>query len=85
MLLNDFYTECIQYSDIWCAHEILLFWEKWKMIYQYNERFSFCKINVWTYFILGEADKEKAKGKKKLWWRPWVDHASSRFSQSFYK
>uniref|UniRef100_A0A8C2T6P4 Piezo type mechanosensitive ion channel component 2 n=1 Tax=Coturnix japonica TaxID=93934 RepID=A0A8C2T6P4_COTJA len=33
----------------------------------------------------GEADKEKAKGKKKLWWRPWVDHASSRFSQSFYK
>uniref|UniRef100_A0A8C3LJJ6 Piezo type mechanosensitive ion channel component 2 n=1 Tax=Chrysolophus pictus TaxID=9089 RepID=A0A8C3LJJ6_CHRPC len=25
----------------------------------------------------GEADKEKAKGKKKLWWRPWVDHASS--------
>jgi len=55
------------------------------MINQYNERFSFCKINVWTYFILGEADKEKAKGKKKLWWRPWVDHASSRFSQSFYK
>uniref|UniRef100_A0A8C0BRR4 Piezo type mechanosensitive ion channel component 2 n=1 Tax=Buteo japonicus TaxID=224669 RepID=A0A8C0BRR4_9AVES len=33
----------------------------------------------------GEADKEKAKGKKKLWWRPWVDHASSRFSQSSYK
>lgn len=47
--------------------------------------FSFCKINIWTYFILGEADKEKAKGKKKLWWRPWVDHASSRFSQSSYK
>uniref|UniRef100_A0A8C3XYR5 Piezo type mechanosensitive ion channel component 2 n=1 Tax=Catharus ustulatus TaxID=91951 RepID=A0A8C3XYR5_CATUS len=33
----------------------------------------------------GDADKEKAKGKKKLWWRPWVDHASSRFSQSSYK
>lgn len=41
--------------------------------------FSFCKINFWTYLILGEADKEKAKGKKKQWWRPWVDHASSRF------
>uniref|UniRef100_A0A8C9CPQ9 Piezo type mechanosensitive ion channel component 2 n=1 Tax=Phocoena sinus TaxID=42100 RepID=A0A8C9CPQ9_PHOSS len=24
-----------------------------------------------------EADKQKAKGKKKQWWRPWVDHASS--------
>ncbi|KAL4682542.1 hypothetical protein H8959_002097, partial [Pygathrix nigripes] len=23
-----------------------------------------------------EADKQKAKGKKKQWWRPWVDHAS---------
>ncbi|KAH0617821.1 hypothetical protein JD844_016445 [Phrynosoma platyrhinos] len=29
----------------------------------------------------GEADKEKAKGKKKQWWRPWVDHASSRLKK----
>lgn len=44
----------------------------------------FTRINIWTYFILGEADKQKAKGKKKQWWRPWVDHASSRFSRSSY-
>lgn len=44
----------------------------------------FLRINIWTYFILGEADKQKTKGKKKQWWRPWVDHVSSRFSQSSY-
>ncbi|XP_064299092.1 piezo-type mechanosensitive ion channel component 2 isoform X6 [Phalacrocorax carbo] len=32
----------------------------------------------------GEADKEKAKGKKKLWWRPWVDHASMVRSGNYY-
>nr|XP_033789985.1 piezo-type mechanosensitive ion channel component 2 isoform X2 [Geotrypetes seraphini] len=32
----------------------------------------------------GEADKEKAKGKKKLWWRPWVDHASMVRSGDYY-
>jgi hypothetical protein len=42
----------------------------------------FMRINIWTYFILGEAEKQKAKGKKKQWWRPWVDHASSRFFRS---
>jgi hypothetical protein len=39
------------------------------------------RINIWTYFILGEAENQKAKGKKKKkqWWWPWVDHASNRF------
>uniref|UniRef100_A0A8C3XYJ1 Piezo type mechanosensitive ion channel component 2 n=1 Tax=Catharus ustulatus TaxID=91951 RepID=A0A8C3XYJ1_CATUS len=32
----------------------------------------------------GDADKEKAKGKKKLWWRPWVDHASMVRSGNYY-
>ncbi|XP_014426162.2 piezo-type mechanosensitive ion channel component 2 isoform X10 [Pelodiscus sinensis] len=32
----------------------------------------------------GEADKEKTKGKKKLWWRPWVDHASMVRSGDYY-
>ncbi|XP_078544278.1 piezo-type mechanosensitive ion channel component 2 isoform X2 [Lissotriton helveticus] len=32
----------------------------------------------------GEAEKEKAKGKKKLWWRPWVDHASMVRSGDYY-
>ncbi|XP_058871632.1 piezo-type mechanosensitive ion channel component 2-like isoform X2 [Acipenser ruthenus] len=32
----------------------------------------------------GEADKEKAKGKKKQWWRPWVDHASMVRSGDYY-
>ncbi|XP_069813891.1 piezo-type mechanosensitive ion channel component 2 isoform X8 [Dendropsophus ebraccatus] len=32
----------------------------------------------------GEAGKEKAKGKKKQWWRPWVDHASMVRSGDYY-
>ncbi|KAJ1200325.1 hypothetical protein NDU88_004149, partial [Pleurodeles waltl] len=32
----------------------------------------------------GEAEKEKTKGKKKLWWRPWVDHASMVRSGDYY-
>ncbi|XP_034285335.1 piezo-type mechanosensitive ion channel component 2 isoform X3 [Pantherophis guttatus] len=32
----------------------------------------------------GEADKEKTKGKKKQWWRPWVDHASMVRSGDYY-
>ncbi|KAM4705939.1 piezo-type mechanosensitive ion channel component 2 [Rhinophrynus dorsalis] len=32
----------------------------------------------------GEADKEKAKCKKKQWWRPWVDHASMVRSGDYY-
>ncbi|XP_072267553.1 piezo-type mechanosensitive ion channel component 2 isoform X2 [Pyxicephalus adspersus] len=32
----------------------------------------------------GEADKEKVKGKKKQWWRPWVDHASMVRSGDYY-
>nr|XP_025720995.1 piezo-type mechanosensitive ion channel component 2 [Callorhinus ursinus] len=31
-----------------------------------------------------EADKQKAKGKKKQWWRPWVDHASMVRSGDYY-
>ncbi|XP_038602670.1 piezo-type mechanosensitive ion channel component 2 [Tachyglossus aculeatus] len=31
-----------------------------------------------------EADREKAKGKKKQWWRPWVDHASMVRSGDYY-
>ncbi|XP_018123369.1 piezo-type mechanosensitive ion channel component 2 isoform X4 [Xenopus laevis] len=31
-----------------------------------------------------KADKEKAKGKKKQWWRPWVDHASMVKSGDYY-
>ncbi|KFQ22984.1 Piezo-type mechanosensitive ion channel component 2, partial [Mesitornis unicolor] len=31
-----------------------------------------------------DEDKEKAKGKKKLWWRPWVDHASMVRSGNYY-
>ncbi|XP_054840797.1 piezo-type mechanosensitive ion channel component 2 [Eublepharis macularius] len=31
-----------------------------------------------------EADKEKTKGKKKQWWRPWVDHASMVRSGDYY-
>ncbi|XP_036100964.1 piezo-type mechanosensitive ion channel component 2 [Molossus molossus] len=31
-----------------------------------------------------EADKQKAKGKKKRWWRPWVDHASMVRSGDYY-
>ncbi|XP_006868752.1 PREDICTED: piezo-type mechanosensitive ion channel component 2 [Chrysochloris asiatica] len=31
-----------------------------------------------------EADKQKAKGKKKQWWRPWVDHASMVRSGNYY-
>ncbi|XP_044149384.1 piezo-type mechanosensitive ion channel component 2 isoform X2 [Bufo gargarizans] len=32
----------------------------------------------------GEAEKEKVKGKKKQWWRPWVDHASMVRSGDYY-
>ncbi|XP_077126304.1 piezo-type mechanosensitive ion channel component 2 isoform X6 [Ranitomeya variabilis] len=32
----------------------------------------------------GEAAKEKVKGKKKQWWRPWVDHASMVRSGDYY-
>nr|XP_015209180.1 PREDICTED: piezo-type mechanosensitive ion channel component 2 isoform X2 [Lepisosteus oculatus] len=32
----------------------------------------------------GEADKEKAKGLKRQWWRPWVDHASMVRSGDYY-
>ncbi|KAM4028513.1 piezo-type mechanosensitive ion channel component 2 isoform 7-T7 [Anomaloglossus baeobatrachus] len=32
----------------------------------------------------GEATKEKVKGKKKQWWRPWVDHASMVRSGDYY-
>ncbi|KAJ8374942.1 hypothetical protein SKAU_G00055220, partial [Synaphobranchus kaupii] len=32
----------------------------------------------------GEGEKEKAKSKKKLWWRPWVDHASMVRSGDYY-
>ncbi|KAM9308007.1 piezo-type mechanosensitive ion channel component 2 [Gastrophryne carolinensis] len=32
----------------------------------------------------GEADKGKVKGKKKQWWRPWVDHASMVRSGDYY-
>nr|XP_045000641.1 piezo-type mechanosensitive ion channel component 2 isoform X6 [Jaculus jaculus] len=31
-----------------------------------------------------EAEKQKAKGKKKQWWRPWVDHASMVRSGDYY-
>ncbi|XP_069424758.1 piezo-type mechanosensitive ion channel component 2 isoform X1 [Ovis canadensis] len=31
-----------------------------------------------------EADKQKTKGKKKQWWRPWVDHASMVRSGDYY-
>uniref|UniRef100_A0A8D2CYJ1 Piezo type mechanosensitive ion channel component 2 n=1 Tax=Sciurus vulgaris TaxID=55149 RepID=A0A8D2CYJ1_SCIVU len=31
-----------------------------------------------------EADKQKAKGKKRQWWRPWVDHASMVRSGDYY-
>ncbi|XP_018600658.1 piezo-type mechanosensitive ion channel component 2 isoform X2 [Scleropages formosus] len=31
-----------------------------------------------------EAEAEKAKGKKKAWWRPWVDHASMVRSGDYY-
>ncbi|XP_064202838.1 piezo-type mechanosensitive ion channel component 2-like [Anguilla rostrata] len=31
-----------------------------------------------------KADKEKPKTKKKLWWRPWVDHASMVRSGEYY-
>ncbi|XP_041103693.1 piezo-type mechanosensitive ion channel component 2-like [Polyodon spathula] len=34
--------------------------------------------------VEGEADKEKAKSKKKQWWRPWVDHASMVRSGDYY-
>ncbi|XP_072008358.1 piezo-type mechanosensitive ion channel component 2 isoform X9 [Engystomops pustulosus] len=32
----------------------------------------------------GESGKEKVKGKKKQWWRPWVDHASMVRSGDYY-
>ncbi|XP_078397176.1 piezo-type mechanosensitive ion channel component 2-like [Cetorhinus maximus] len=32
----------------------------------------------------GQPEKDKAKGKKKQWWRPWVDHASMVRSGDYY-
>ncbi|XP_062847263.1 piezo-type mechanosensitive ion channel component 2 [Trichomycterus rosablanca] len=32
----------------------------------------------------GKSDKEMNKGKRKMWWRPWVDHASMVRSGNYY-
>lgn len=37
-----------------------------------------CASLNWVF--AGETSKEMRKGKRKQWWRPWVDHASSECS-----
>ena len=37
-----------------------------------------CCIDLFVEFL--GAERTKAKTKKKQWWRPWVDHASSRLA-----
>lgn len=80
-----FQIQCSSLPDLWYTFAIYLDLTIELLKRGFQNLFShFIRINIWTYFILGEADKQKAKGKKKQWWRPWVDHASSRFSWSSY-
>lgn len=82
---KHFRLNMVPFPDLWCTFMTCLDFDSWVVKAWFSKLFShFLRINIWTYFILGEADKQKAKGKKKQWWRPWVDHASSRFSRSSY-
>ena len=53
------------------------FLKLWKIYYAFVYNWLMCKL--FYYIILG-AERQKAKTTKKQWWRPWVDHASSRLT-----
>lgn len=58
-----------------CSCCVIIIKRSWKLF----NFFSYKMLHWCICEILG-AQRAKAKTKKKQWWRPWVDHASSRLT-----